>query len=117
MPDTDQKIVDKAIMRDANVTATEFRQRLLNDVGREFVQRVDARAAEIQVSTPKRPIEIQVRETHLDGGVVTLPFPAVNDPPKGDTGTNSLGTIDEIIIVFNGTAYYNTLNGVIGSPV
>lgn len=113
----DQKASDEAIKRTTNLTPTGVRQ-ALNATAIDFQRRIDAQSPQPTVSVPRHPPEIAVSETHLDGAPVVLPFQGNDsDNPFPKSSDAVVGTLDNVIIVFNGTADYCQLNGVVTGAV
>lgn len=115
---SDQRASDEAIKRTTNLTAVGFRE-ALNVTAMDFQRRTDAAAAAAAAtSAPKQPSQITSTETHLDGSPVTLPTTQQNNPNPFDQGVRpSGGSIPDVILVLNGTAYYADLTGTITGTV
>lgn len=75
----DQRAVDQAIKRNANVTPTEFRQALTLPA-LDFVRRVDAQqATQATVSEPRKPQEIKTALSGFAAQPIVLPTQVIPD--------------------------------------
>lgn len=129
MPDDSQQkehaqsiATERYLTQQWGVPRNQVRQRLHDIAVDMAAQRAAAQAtAQATTSAPApfpAPGQIQTDSRSFDPRPLTLAIdPTLNPNIPPSSGQGSGGQLDQVIIVFNGTADYCTLNGQITGPV
>lgn len=114
-PHAQKMAFERGLMDATGLTRNQVRANL-----REASTQLEARAQQQRQEVVPSPVS--QRLPPLPGVPQSFSPRPFRDAPQNtgsnvDSTSSDLGVIEDIIIVYNGTAYYNTLNGVVGAAV